>query len=453
MSIRHNRRAFLQLSAGAALAAASGCTSHAPGVPSAAKQNPPSMPNFVILFTDDQGYGDLGCFGSRDIRTPRLDRMAAEGVKLTDFYSQPLCTPARAALLTGCYPPRVGYGEGVEFPHSHTGLNPDEITIARLLKGSGYATACIGKWHLGDAPKFLPTRQGFDTYFGLPYSNDMEPLALIRGEQTVEGPVDQDSLTQRYTEEAIRFITANKDRPFLLYLPYAMPHVPLHASAKFRGKSARGLYGDVIEEIDASAGEILDTLKRLGLDEQTLVIFTSDNGPWTEKGTAGGSSGPLREGKFTIFEGGVREPCIMRWPGRLPAGQTCPEVAATIDLLPTFAALAGAALPRHREIDGKNLFPLLTGHVAQSPHDLFCYFNGKRLGAVRRGRWKLFLGRGTGETHDGKKDDTALYDLQADIGETRNVAGDHPDIVSELKSAAEKFDAEFSRSRRPVGHV
>jgi len=299
----------------------------APGLGRFTENSSGRKPNFVIIFTDDQGYADVGCFGAKGFATPNLDRMAAEGTKFTDFYSAaPVCSPARAALLTGCYPRRVSIPR-VLFPRDNIGLNPEEITIAELLKKRGYATACIGKWHLGHLPQFLPTSQGFDYYFGLPYSNDMSPLPLIEGNQAIEHDPDQNTLTQRYTEKAVDFITKNKDRPFFLYLPHTMPHVPLGVSENFKGKSARGLYGDVIMEIDWSVGKILQTLKKLNLDEQTLVIFTSDNGPWLSKGKHGGKADPLRDGKFSTYEGGMRMPCIMRWPGKIPPAKVCSEIA------------------------------------------------------------------------------------------------------------------------------
>jgi len=326
-------------------------------------------PNFIIIFTDDQGFEDIGCFGSPKIKTPHLDKLAAEGRKFTSFYSaNSVCSPSRASLLTGCYPVRVSI-PGVLFPRHEIGLNPDEITIADLLKSKGYATSCIGKWHIGHKPKFLPTRQGFDSYYGIPYSNDMtiDPEAnlaadiklregftldrirnekpkkdfvpLMRNEEVIEYPCDQTTLTKRYTEEAVKFIEENKNKPFFLYLPHTMPHIPLFASEKFKGKSERGLYGDTIEEIDWSVGEIMKSLRDNNLDENTLVIYTSDNGPWKLKGGRGGSAHPLRGFKFQTYEGGMRVPCIMHWKGKVLAGSSCDEIAATIDLLPTIAGL------------------------------------------------------------------------------------------------------------------
>ena len=422
----------------------------------AGADDPP--PNFVLIFTDDQGYQDVGCFGSPMIKTPHLDRMAAEGMRFTDFYvGAPVCSASRASLMTGSYCDRVSV-KGVFFPNRRRqGLHPDEVTVAEVLKGKGYATACVGKWHLGDEKPFLPTRQGFDRYFGIPYSNDMSirrngkrgpPLML--GEEIVEHPAVQATLTKRYTEEAVRFIEANKDRPFFLYLPHTMPHVPLDASEKFRGKSPRGLYGDVIEEIDWSVGEILGTLKKLGIDGRTLVVFTSDNGPWLSKGENGGSALPLRDGKFTTFEGGMRVPCIMRWPGRIPAGKTCGEIAATIDILPTFATLAGAKVAAGRVIDGRSIVPLIEDRPgAKSPHE--AYF--LRLDAVRAGRWKFLLkGRSTVKSRPAGPF-PALYDLENDIAETTNVAAEHPEVVERLTKLIQAHRQEIQRNRRPVGQV
>jgi arylsulfatase A-like enzyme len=463
--MRLNRRAFLKQTGLAATALAAGRSATGQGAP---RKRPP---NIVVIFTDDQGYNDVGCFGSPNIKTPNLDRMAAEGMKLTDFYSAAsVCTPSRAALLTGCYPPRVSL-PGVLFPRSNVGLHADEITLAELLKGRGYATTCIGKWHLGHHEKFLPTRHGFDHYFGIPYSNDMwlasgmdfaedanlrtdtelgelkdgekkrNKVPLMRDEQVVEYPADQATLTKRYTEEAVRFITANEKRPFFLYLPHTMPHVPIFASEKFKGTSDAGLYGDVIEEIDWSTGQILDTLKTLDLANDTLVFFTSDNGPWLGKGKHGGSAKPLRAGKFTTWEGGMREPAIAWWPGTIPAGSVCSEVAGTIDFLPTFARLAGAKVPDDRVIDGKDIWPLLAGKEgATSPHEAYYYFRGNGLQAVRSGKWKLRLG--------GKKADT-LYDLRADISEQNNVADEHPEVVERLAKLAEQMRQEIRKNRSP----
>ncbi len=425
-----------------------------------------ARPNIVIVFTDDQGYQDVGCFGSPDIKTPNLDRMAREGRRFTSFYvAQAVCSASRAALMTGCYSNRVGI-HGALGPGARRGIHPDEVTLGELVKQRGYATACFGKWHLGDAPKFLPTRNGFDEYFGLPYSNDMWPyhptakhfpaLPLIDGEKVVNDNVsaeDQTHLTTWYTERAVKFIEKSKDRPFLLYVAHSMPHVPLFVSEKYEGKSARGLYGDVIMEIDWSVGQILDALKQQGLDEKTLVIFTSDNGPWLSYGEHGGCALPLREGKGTSFEGGVREPCIMRWPGKIPAGTECSELAATIDILPTVARLVGAQVPDDRIIDGEDIWPLISGVPgAKTPHEVYYYYYANnQLQAVRSGKWKLHFPHGY-RTLDGrpggkggkpvpyvqKKTGLELYDLEADLSESNNVADKHPEVVARLQEYGEK---------------
>ena len=428
-------------------------------------------PNIILIFTDDQGYQDVGCFGSPKIRTPHLDKMALEGMRFTSFYSaNSVCSPSRAALLTGCYPTRVNI-PGVLFPRHDIGLNPDEITIAEVLKTQGYATACIGKWHLGHHQKFLPTRQGFDSYFGIPYSNDMtiDPemeladdvvlregmtpekikidkprknwVPLMRNEQVAEYPCDQSTLTQRYTREAIQFMETNKDQPFFLYMPHTMPHIPLAASEKFLGKSPRGFYGDTIEEIDWSVGQILATLQRLKLDKNTLVIYTSDNGPWNLKNGHGGSASPLRGFKFQTYEGGMRVPCIMRWPGNIPASSECSEIASSIDLMPTLARIAGTAAPSDRIIDGMDILPLMQGREdARSPHQSFYYYKGRKLEAMRQGVWKL---RNANEIE--------LYHLGRDISETENLAADHPDRVRSMLREMESFDASLRSNDRPEG--
>jgi arylsulfatase A-like enzyme len=416
-------------------------------------------PNFVLIFCDDMGYADLHCFGS-NVPTPNLDRMATEGVRFTSFYvPQAVCSASRAAILTGCYSNRVGI-RGALFPNNPVGLHPDEDTIADVLKRRGYATAIFGKWHLGDREPFLPAHQGFDEYLGLPYSNDMIPtstrrtdypdLPLIDGTKTVERNPDQSKLTTLYTERAVKFIDANKERPFFLYVPHSMPHVPLAVSDKFKGKSPRGLYGDVIMEIDWSVGQILDKLKSAGLDENTLVIFTSDNGPWLRYGDHGGLATPLREGKGTEFEGGVREPFVARWPGRIAAGRETAEPAMTIDLLPTFAKLAGAEVSKDRIIDGKDIWPLLTGEAgAKSPHDALYFYWGAELHAVRSGKWKLHFphpyrtvpeaGAGGVIGKEGKGEiGLSLFDLESDVGESKDVAAEHPDVVKQLKAIGER---------------
>lgn len=443
--------------------------------PRAQEGEPP--PNIVLVLTDDQGYGDLGCYGAEGLLTPHLDRMAAEGMRFTDFHvSQGVCSASRASLLTGCYAERVGI-RGALGPNARVGLNPEEETIAELLRARGYATGIFGKWHLGHHEPFLPLQHGFDEFFGLPYSNDMwpvgfdgapladrankasyPPLRLIEGNQpgeVVSTLADQARLTELYTVRALRFIAASKDRPFFLYLPHSMPHVPLGRPEAFRGK-ARTPYGDVIAEIDASMGRILAALDEHGLRERTLVIFTSDNGPWLNFGNHAGSTGGLREGKGTGWEGGARVPCLMRWPGRIPAGSVCTRLAATIDLLPTIAALTGARLPA-KPIDGVDLTPLLEGRAEAAPRREYAYYYEERLVAVRRDDWKLALPHeyrsylGVEPGHDGfpgpyatGKCELELHDLAHDPGETTSVAAQHAEIVRELEALAE-------RTRRELG--
>jgi arylsulfatase A len=371
-------------------------------------------PNFIVIFCDDMGYADIGPFGAEGYKTPNLDRMAAEGMRFTDFYvGRSFCSPSRAALLTGCIPTRVGIG-GNFGPTSITGLHPQEMTLAEVLKQKGYATACFGKWHLGHLPQFLPPNQGFDEFFGLPYSNDMWPfhpnvlhlpmeerlkrwphLPLYEGTEIINPQVmaeDQVHLTTRLTERAVKFIQQHQDKPFFIYLPNPQPHVPLFVSEKYKGATPRGLFGDVISEIDWQVGRIIAALKEHDIDQRTCIVFTSDNGPWLSYGNHAGSAQPLREGKGSNFEGGFRVPCVMRWPGRIPAGKDCREVAGTIDLLPTFARLAGAPLPE-KQIDGRDIQSLMFGEPgAQSPHEAFYHYDGgNRLMAVRSGKWKLMF--------------------------------------------------------------
>jgi arylsulfatase len=464
------------------------CLGLALTLPASADEKAP--PNVVILFTDDQGYGDVGCFGARGIRTPNIDRLAAEGTRFTDFYvGQAVCTASRAALMTGCYPNRVGLFGALNHT-STTGISDHELLLSEVCKGRGYATAVFGKWHLGLQPKFNPLRHGFDQYLGLPYSNDnskyhpvvrdMPPLPLVDGEKVVAEDPDHAQFTKMFKERAVRFIEQNKEKPFFLYVPHVMPHVPIFASERFKGKSEAGLYGDVIEEIDWSVGEVLAALKRNGLDERTLVIFATDNGPFLSYGSHAGSAGPLREGKLTTFEGGIRVPCIMRWPGKVPAGKECREVAATIDLLPTIAGLIGAKLPAHK-IDGKDIRPLMEGRPgAKSPHEAYYYYAGDQLQAVRSGDWKLHFphpyltvagepGRdgkpsnfdklkpesiklsgleGIASRHGYKVEHTglALYNLKDDVGEKKNVLADHPEVVRCLEALAEKARADLGDS-------
>jgi arylsulfatase A len=460
-----DRRGFMQTITGAALAA---------GLPVIASATTKKLPNFIIIFTDDQGYQDVGCFGSPDIKTPNLDKMAQEGCRFTDFYSaSSICTPSRAALMTGCYPPRNSMGA---FPgvvlgtNSKNGIHENETTIAELLKPRGYATACIGKWHLGHHPQYLPTSNGFDYYYGIPYSNDMggkEGAPLMRGTTIIERPANQQKLTERYTREAIQFIKLNQDKPFFIYLPHSMPHTPLHVSKGFSEKSKRGLYGDVIECIDWSVGQILKTLKQLGLDENTLVVFTADNGPWLVRGAHGGSALPLRAGKGTTYEGGMREPCIMRWPGNIPAGTTCSELSGTIDMLPTLARLAGTHEPQDRTIDGRDIWPLMSNPTdAKTPHKAYYYYKKNKLEAVRSGKWKLMFARRKREEYPyryrrmlkagkwkGGDVPESLYDLENDVSETTNVIDKHPKTAARLKKMAKAFDAELKSNVRPQGSL
>jgi len=422
-------------------------------------------PNVVLIFCDDLGYADVGCYGAKGYKTPNIDRLAREGVRFTDFYvAQAVCSASRAALLTGCYPNRIGILGALD-PKSSTALHSNEVTIAETVKARGYATAIFGKWHLGHQTPFLPLQHGFDEYYGLPYSNDMwplhptagtnyPPLPLIEGERIVQHNPDQTRLTQSYTERAVRFIARNHERPFFLYLPHSMPHVPLHVSGKFAGKTRRGLFGDVIEEIDWSVGEVLKALRKHGLEKNTLVLFTSDNGPWLQYGDHAGSAGRFRVGKGTTFEGGVRVPFIARWPGRIPKGAVCREPAMTIDLLPTLAGLTGGALPPH-PIDGLNIWPLLAGERgAKSPHDVLCFYWGEHLQAVRSGHWKLVFpheyNRVMEPGANGKpgkdvkeKIVLTLFNLEADAGETTDVSGQNPEVLARLNSLADKARAEL----------
>ncbi len=443
-------------------------------------------PNVVILFVDDMGYGDLSCYGAKGYTTPNLDRMASEGMKFTDFYvGQAVCSASRAALLTGCYPVRVSI-LGALSPESKTGISDKEILLPQILKKRGYATALYGKWHLGDSPQFLPTRHGFDEYFGLPYSNDMlgrpdrpnyPKLPLVENEKVLQRNPDQTQLVTWYTEHAVSFIQKHKDGPFFLEVAHNMPHVPLHVSSKFAGKSQRGLYGDVLEEIDWSVGQILDTIKRCGIDGETLVVLFSDNGPFLSYGNHAGSAKPLREGKLTSFEGGVRSPFIARWPGRVPAAKVCDEPVMEIDLLPTIAGLTGGKLSE-RKIDGKDILALLEGKPgAKSPHEALVFYSGDELQAVRSGEWKLHFphpyitvdgepGRdgkparfgqmkpkaitqsgvaGIASRHGYRVENIglSLFNLKDDPGETRDVAQEHPEMVEHLKKLAEPMRKEL----------
>ena len=464
-------------------------------------------PNVVLIFTDDQGYGDVGAYGATGYTTPNLDAMADEGIRFTDFYvAAPVCTPSRAALMTGSYPKRVGLAYRVLFPFSNTGLNPEEVTIAEILKTRGYATAAVGKWHLGHHDTFLPTRQGFDTYLGIPYSNDMgnnrygqsewaraqgadssfvsPPTPLMRNEQILESGPDQTQLTRRYTDEAVRFIEDHSEEPFFLYVAHSMPHVPIAASEAFSGQSEHGIYGDVISEIDWSVGQILQKLDELGLDENTIVFFTSDNGPqvwegsesgwvWTpendgretrgEIGYRSGSTGPLSGRKNTTWEGGMRVPMIARWPGRIPAGTVSHELATTMDLLPSIAAITGSSLPDDVRIDGYDIRPLLMDAPgATTPYVAFYYYRDDRLQAVRSGQWKLHVYRPEWEDEDDRgAREPLLFDLVADVAETNDLASQHPSVVEQLESLAEAARADLGdaatdregRNVRPVGRL
>ena len=426
-----------------------------------------TKPNFVVIFTDDQGYQDVGCFGSLDIRTPHLDTMAREGMKFTSFYAQPVCGPSRAALMTGCYPMRVAERGNVK--QVHPILHSKEITIAELLKEQGYATACFGKWDLARHSQqdyfldLFPTRQGFDYFFGTPTSND-RIAHLFRNEKQIEPKSNMATLTKRYTDEAIGFMRKNQDQPFFVYLPHTMPHTRLDASPQFKGKSKRGLYGDVIEEIDFNVGRILDAIREMGVRENTYVLFTSDNGPWLIKnrnhadghlpGDHGGSAGPLRSGKVSTFEGGVRVPTILWGPGRVPAGTTCDSLASTLDVLPTLAALAGAKVPDDRVIDGEDIRHLFHGDFGKdNPNKAYYYYLRVHLQAVRQGPWKLHLPREarpvgaapfSNNAHIAPADRIGfdkpfLVNLKQDIGETTDVSSNHPEVVERLLVLAESM--------------
>ncbi len=445
-----NRRQFIKfLSAGAASLALPGCTSFNAGGINEKK------PNFIVIFCDDMGYGDLTCYGHPTIRTPNLDKMAAEGQKWTNFYvGASVCTPSRAALLTGRLPIRSGMCSDkrrVLFPDSAGGLPKSEVTIAEALKEEGYATACIGKWHLGHLPQYLPTNNGFDSYFGIPYSNDMDRIGgegrqaflepkteyfnvpLMRDEEIIERPADQNTIIKRYTEEAVKFVRKSKNKPFFLYLAHNLPHVPLFVSKKFRDKSLRGLYGDVIEEIDYGVGQILSTLRREGLAENTFVVFTSDNGPWLIFDEHGGSAGLLREGKGCTFEGGMREPCIMWWPGKIKPA-VVNDMGSTMDIYTTVLTLAGAKVPTDRVVDGLDLSPALFG-TGPSPRKNMFYYRGAKLYAARKGPYKVHFitkpayGKGKEEYHD----PPLLYNLEHDPSEKYDISKDHPEMIIEIR--------------------
>ncbi|MBM4025093.1 MAG: sulfatase [Planctomycetes bacterium] len=442
-----------------------------------------SRPNLIVINIDDLGYADIGAFGSTLNRTPHLDRMAQEGRRLTSFYAAPVCSPSRAALMTGCYAKRALPIPHVLFPGNDVGLHPSEITVAEVLKSAGYVTGIVGKWHLGDQPEFLPTRQGFDEYFGLPYSNDMgpasdgvksnwgdplptepknpqPPLPLLRGETVLQRvlAVDQTQLVTRYTEEAVRFIQAHKNERFFLYLAHSAVHWPLYPGDRFRGKSNNGLYGDWVEEMDWSVGEVLNALRTLGLAEKTLVLFVSDNG-----GTGRGVNRPLRGNKGSTWEGGIRVPAIAWWPGKVPAGTASDAICAMFDVLPTFAALAGASAPSDRKLDGADIRSVLTGDPGVSgPHEVFYYYRGLELEAVREREWKLMLPAANVAAkakEAAKAVSTArLFNLKTDIGESTDVAAQHPDIVARLEKLVAKMKDDLGTSGigpgcRPLGKV
>ncbi len=422
----------------------------------------PAKPNIVFIFIDDMGYADIGPFGNTKLRTPHLDTLAKQGRKFTSYYAAPVCSMSRASLMTGCYNSRLSL-PGVLQPWTKIGLNPAEDTIADVLKKQGYATACFGKWHLGHHPEFMPLRQGFDEYFGIPYSNNMlkgygpkkdtPPLPLYQGEKVIETEPDQTQFTRRFTEEVIRFIRAKKDQPFFVYLPHPMIHVPLFASAGFKDKSADGLIGDTIEEIDWSVGQITAVLKELKLEENTLVVFTSDNGPDRR------SAPPFRGNKGSTHEGGVREPCIMRWPGKIPPATTCDEILGNIDMLPTFAKLAGATLNANKTIDGMDVSTLLFDAAPKSVRDTHLYYDSGigELTAIRQADWKLFIkspvekgGKGKGKKAI-EDSSPALYNLKTDVAESTDVASQNPEIVARLAAEAKKRNAEIMTNQRPAG--
>jgi len=441
------------------------------------------QPNFIIIFTDDQGYGDLSSFGSKSIETPNIDRLATEGRKFTSFMvASPVCTPSRAALLTGCYPKRVGMHQHVLFPTSTKGLNPKEHTIADHLRGLGYATACFGKWHLGHHPEVLPTSNGFDTYFGIPYSNDMnhpdnkgkpqggfagmdilwkDPTStltkwktpLIEDTAIVELPVDQRTVTRRYTQKAIDFVTENKDKPFFVYLPHSMPHIPLYVPDDVRDPNPKNAYINTIEHIDTEVGRLLNTLDELKLSDNTYVIYTTDNGPWLPFRHHGGSAGPLRDGKGTTFEGGQRVPCLIRGPG-VPAGTVCSALASTIDILPTIAALSDSRLPRRNKIDGHDISVLLKGDSELTPRKEFIHYTSRgELEGIRQGDWKLLIKKPRQPRNNNQQKQLPppqilLFNLQKDLGETVNLAEQHPDIVARLRARMNELDAEITENAR-----
>ena len=440
-----------------------------------------SKPNFIIIFADDQGYGDLSCFGSKTIRTPNIDRLATQGRKFTSFMvASPVCTPSRAALMTACYPKRVGMHQHVLFPSSTKGLHPEEHTIADHLKLQGYATACFGKWHLGHHPEVLPTSNGFDTYMGIPYSNDMnhpdnkgkprggtagmdilwnDPKStltlwktpLFENEEIIELPVDQRTVTRRYTQKAIAFIEAHQDSPFFIYLPHSMPHIPLYVPDDIRDPDPKNAYINTIEHIDTEVGRLLDAVDQFNLSANTYVIYTTDNGPWLQFKHHGGSAGPLRAGKGTTFEGGQRVPCLIRGPG-IPAGTVCDQLTGTIDVLPTIAAITGTALPEDKKIDGMDVTGLWEGTAVQSPRNEFVHYTSVgKLEGLRQGDWKLLVKQASSRRNqqgEKKPPQIMLFDLKNDLSEQNNLAGQYPEMVQKLRKRMETLDQEITINAR-----
>jgi len=440
-----NRRDFLALAGGTAASLALGHSAFG------AERAQSKKPNFVIIFCDDMGYGDPSCYGHPTIRTPNIDRMAREGQRWTDFYcGAPVCTPSRAAIMTGRLPIRSGLcalsdWPLVLMPWSTGGLPKNEITIAEALKTKGYATACVGKWHLGHLKQYLPTSNGFDYYYGIPYSNDMTPVPLMEGEKVIEETANQVTLTKRYTEKSIDFIKHNKDKPFFLYFAHTFPHVPLFASKDFRDKSLRGLYGDVVEELDWSLGRILQSLREEALAENTLVLFTSDNGPWLMCGLEGGSAGLLRDGKGTTWEGGMREPFIAWWPGHIKPGKIIHDMGSTMDFFPTILKLAGVDLPTDRVLDGVDISPALLG-TAPSPRNVMFYYRASKLYAVRKGQYKAHFFTKPAFVEDmreTKHDPPLLYHLGRDPSEQFNISEHHPEVVADIRREYEKHLAKL----------
>lgn len=455
-----------------------------------AQGTPDKLPNVLLIVTDDMGYGDMSSQGAKGFSTPNLDKLAGQGTRFTSFYvAQPVCTASRAAFLSGCYPNRLSL-QGALNHTSKNGIHPDEYLLPEMFKDLGYATAGMGKWHLGTVMEFWPTRNGFDEWFGTPYSNDntkyhpvladeMPAYPLYEGETVVELDPDQSQFTKRITEKAVSFIERNQERHFFLYLPQIMPHVPVFASEQFRGKTEHGLYGDVIEELDWSVGELMRTLDRLNLADNTIVIFFSDNGPWPSYGEHAGDAGPFREGKLTTFEGGVRVPCIMRWPGHIPADRVCDEPIMSIDLVPTLTKIVGGKMPT-KKIDGLNIADVLTTQDSKTPHDAYFFFGGTGLQAVRSGKWKLHFPHpyitvagepgkggkpsnwgknpaqsitqsgieGIASRHGGRVEhiELSLFNLDSDPGETKNLASQHPEVVERLSKLAEPLRKDLGDS-------